>query len=272
MASAPGAYLWYDPDGGWALRVTHVSPRDTVVFSGALTTSGQFVSVHRASYNRADIVFVSRDRHTIVFRFVNYGWVDGLDFATQCSPALTMSIAMDGQLVSTDAIHLGGAAASPTNNPMRVERARGTGRRGEAGGGRSTRPRPRRAPPPSRRPPRRLGPALRNLSPGPVAGPRPWWAAPQASTGNAPRSQPTNPRGSTGESGWSTGGIVIECSRPRPSSKEGAPRARLGHRRGVGQAGQGRRRAPVAQGASCVPPRSPVPAGAWPRGLGESRM
>jgi hypothetical protein len=127
LTSAPGAYLWFDPDGGWALRVTNVSPQNAVVFSGALTTSGQFVNVRRDTDNRADIVFVSRDRHTIVFRFVNYGLVDGLDFATECSPAFTVSIATEGQLASTDAIHLGGTAANPTSNPMRFERARGPG-------------------------------------------------------------------------------------------------------------------------------------------------
>jgi hypothetical protein len=122
-----GAYLWHDPDGGWALRVTHAGPHDRVVFSGTLTTGGQFVHVRRVKDEGNDIVAVSPNKHMILFRFVNYGYVDGLDFATHCSEAFTSSISMSGHLASTAAIHLGRTAAHPTSNPFKIERVHGPG-------------------------------------------------------------------------------------------------------------------------------------------------
>ncbi len=119
-----GAYLWYDPDGAWALRVTHYGPRDRAVFSGILQTGGKFVDVHSFGQGN-DIVAVARNQHAIVFRFVNYGWVDGLDFATTCSAGFTVSIDVNGQRASPGAIHLGSGGVSPASNPFRVQRGRG---------------------------------------------------------------------------------------------------------------------------------------------------
>ncbi|HXW79162.1 MAG TPA: hypothetical protein VEJ84_06665 [Acidimicrobiales bacterium] len=120
-----GVYLWDDPDGGWALRVTHTGPSDDAVISGTLTTSGKFLDVRRMQNGDGDdIVVVGAAKHTILFRFVNYGWLDGLDFATRCSPAFTASFYIGGALASTSAVHLGEGAVSPTGNPFRVERAR----------------------------------------------------------------------------------------------------------------------------------------------------
>lgn len=125
LAGSDGVYLWHDPDGGWALRVTHSGPHDRVIFSGSLTTSGKFVNVQMAGGGGNDIVVVGAAKHTILFRFVNFGWVDGLDFATHCSPAFTLKIYVEGQLASTGEVHLGQSAANPTNNPFRIERVHG---------------------------------------------------------------------------------------------------------------------------------------------------
>jgi hypothetical protein len=119
-----GVYLWNDPDGGWALRATHIGPSDGAVISGTLTTGGKFVDVRRVQYEGDDIVAVGANKHTILFRFVNYGWLDGLDFATRCSAAISASIYIGGTLASTSAVHLGGSASSPATNPFRVERTR----------------------------------------------------------------------------------------------------------------------------------------------------
>ncbi len=121
-----GIYLWDDPDGGWALRATHAGPTDTAVISGTLTTSGKFVDVRRLQYGGGDdIVVLSANKHTILFRFVNYGWLDGLDFSTHCSAAFSASVYIGGALASAGAVHLGEGAATPGANPFRVERARG---------------------------------------------------------------------------------------------------------------------------------------------------
>ena len=117
-----GTYLWHDPDGGWALRVTHAGPHDRVVFSGTLQTGGRFVDVRRVLDERNDIVAVSPNGHTIFFRFINFGWVDGLDFATHCSGGFTVSIDVNGRHSSPDGIHLGLNKATPTSNPFRIER------------------------------------------------------------------------------------------------------------------------------------------------------
>lgn len=125
QAGSDGAYLWHDPDGGWALRVTHSGPHDRVIFSGSLTTTGKFLNVQITGGQGNDIVEVGPAKHTIFFRFVNYGWVDGLDFGTRCAPAFTVKIYIEGQLASIGAVHLGQAAVNPTNNPFRIERVHG---------------------------------------------------------------------------------------------------------------------------------------------------
>ncbi len=118
-----GVYLWDDPDGGWALRATHSGPQDTAVISGTLTTGGKFVDVRRSQEGN-DIVAVSANKRTILFRFVNYGWVDGFDFATRCSAGFSGSFYIGGNLASTTSIHLGAASVSPITNPLKVQRGR----------------------------------------------------------------------------------------------------------------------------------------------------
>jgi len=118
-----GVYLWDDPDGGWVLRATHSGPQDGAVISGTLTTNGKFVDIRRADAGN-DIVALSPNRKIILFRFVNYGWLDGFDFATHCSGAFSASLYIGGGLASTAAVHLGSATVSPTSNPFKVERER----------------------------------------------------------------------------------------------------------------------------------------------------
>ena len=70
-----------------------------------------------------DIVAVSANKRTILFRFVNYGWVDGFDFATRCSAGFSASFYIGGNLASTTSIHLGERPPSArSTNPFRVQR------------------------------------------------------------------------------------------------------------------------------------------------------
>jgi len=119
--SGHGAYLWHDPDGSWALRVTHAGLNDKAVFSGILKTNGKFVDV-RLSGQGYDIVAVSPKGRSIVFRFANYRTLDGLDFATRCSEALTVTLDINGARAPLGAIYLGGTATSPASNPFKIER------------------------------------------------------------------------------------------------------------------------------------------------------
>jgi hypothetical protein len=118
-----GVYLWNDPNGGWALRATHSGPQDSAVISGTLTTGGRFIDVRRSDQGN-DIVAVSANKRTILFRFVNYGWVDGFDFATRCSAGFSASFYIGGNLASATAIHLGATGSNPPTNPFRVQRGR----------------------------------------------------------------------------------------------------------------------------------------------------
>jgi hypothetical protein len=124
VAGDDAAYLWHDANGGWALRVTHAGPGDKVVFSGTLYTSGQFVDVRPLSDKSTDIVVVGIGNHAIYFRFVDYGWVDGLDFATRCSQGFTTRIDINGVPAPTVGIRLGRKALPPSGNPFRISRAR----------------------------------------------------------------------------------------------------------------------------------------------------
>ncbi|MGC8627150.1 MAG: hypothetical protein ACP5VR_06250 [Acidimicrobiales bacterium] len=120
-ASGHGAYLWYDPDGGWALRVTHTGPNDQAIFSGILQTSGKFIDVRQFGQGY-DIVALSPNGRSIVFRFAGYRTVDGLDFATRCSGGLTVTLDINGSRAPLGAIYLGSTEASPASNPFRVQR------------------------------------------------------------------------------------------------------------------------------------------------------
>lgn len=118
-----GAYLWYDPDGGWALRVTNAGLRRRVIFSGSLTSArGTFLDVHSVGDQGNDIVVVSPNHHTVLFRFVNFGQVGGLDFATRCASAFRVEFHISGQLAPPSDVYLGAQGSNPATNPFRVER------------------------------------------------------------------------------------------------------------------------------------------------------
>jgi len=119
-----GAYLWYDPDGAWALRFTHSGTHFKAAFSGSLTVgSGELVDVS-AMGGGNDIVAVSPDKRTIYFRFANFGPVDGLNFATQCTRGFSVDIHRGPRLMAPAAIHLGASLTSPARDPVRVARSR----------------------------------------------------------------------------------------------------------------------------------------------------
>ncbi len=64
----------------------------------------------------------SANHRTILFRFVNYGAVDGLDFATHCSTGFSASFYIEGTLAPTSSVHLGANEVNPTSNPFEVAR------------------------------------------------------------------------------------------------------------------------------------------------------
>jgi hypothetical protein len=120
---ADAAYLWYDPDGGWALRFTHAGNGDKLIFAGSLSTpTGQFTDVTPVSDKGRDIVALSPDKRTIYFRFVDFGLIDGLNFATRCARVITVNVHASRGLVPANEIHLGANGTSPPGNPFKVGR------------------------------------------------------------------------------------------------------------------------------------------------------
>ncbi|HZT64894.1 MAG TPA: hypothetical protein VFA11_03810 [Acidimicrobiales bacterium] len=121
-----GVYLWHNPSGGWGLRVSHpVLPgkANRVVFSGAITSRGTIGSVVKVRDEKDDVVKVGPDGHTLYFRFVNYGGVDGVDFTTTCTPGLRAGFKADGTVIATRFVHLGDHKVSPGSDPFIVRRS-----------------------------------------------------------------------------------------------------------------------------------------------------
>ena len=125
---APGAdaaYLWYDADGGWALRFTHATVQDKLIFAGSLqVASGQFTDVTAMRNQGHDIVALAPNKRTIYFRFVDFGLLDGLNFATHCTKSFTVNLHASDTLVPAGKIYLGSSSANPPSDPFKV--ARGT--------------------------------------------------------------------------------------------------------------------------------------------------
>lgn len=124
QAGTDGIYLWYDPDGGWALRVTNGGQGARVIFSGSLTTTGlgTFQNVHGNGGSGNFIVAPTPNHRTVLFRFVNYGTVDGIDFSTRCARAIRVEVHISGRWAPVSEMHLGGTGLSPLSNPFRVQR------------------------------------------------------------------------------------------------------------------------------------------------------
>jgi hypothetical protein len=119
-AHDPGVRVWHDRTG-WHVRVTHNTIHDRV-FSGEIATKGQLVNVHAIRLERNDYVKVGADKHTLVFRFNNYGGEDGFDFVTKCAPSLEFGFVTDGHRVPTNRIAIGVTERHPGGNPFVIKR------------------------------------------------------------------------------------------------------------------------------------------------------
>lgn len=120
-----GVYLWHNPEGGWGLRVSHpVLPgqANKVVFSGTLTSKGGIGDVKRIRDEKDDRVKVGKHGHTLSFRFVNYGGVDGVDFTTGCTPGVRVSLKVDNATVPVRFVHLGDKKVNPQSDPFTIRR------------------------------------------------------------------------------------------------------------------------------------------------------
>ena len=117
---SPGVTAWHDTSG-WHVRVTHNTLHDRV-FSGVVRSGGELTDVAAVRLEHNDHVKVGPGKHTIAFRFNNYGRTDGFDFHTSCAPSLTFLFLSNGHKVPTAKISVGRAGAHPGHNPFTVTR------------------------------------------------------------------------------------------------------------------------------------------------------
>ncbi|HTL86540.1 MAG TPA: hypothetical protein VL856_15260 [Acidimicrobiia bacterium] len=111
----PGVRVWNDGDG-WHVRVTHNSLRDRS-FAGEIVTKGEVSDVQAIRLEGSDVVKTGPNHHKIVFRFNNYGGVDGFDFTATCN-ALAFGFLTDGQRVPLRRISIGHDGTHPKHNPF----------------------------------------------------------------------------------------------------------------------------------------------------------
>ena len=123
-----GAYLWHNPTGGWGLRFSHPDlpgKANRVVFTGAIISKGKIGNLVKVRDEKGDVVKVGPKGHTLRFRFVDYGGVDGVDFTTTCTPGLQVNLKADKTTVQTEFVHLGDKNTHPGSDPFRIRRRDG---------------------------------------------------------------------------------------------------------------------------------------------------
>ena len=117
---ALGVYLWHGSNG-YSLRATHPG-HAKVVFSGRLSASNGFSRVTKVAFEDADWLKLSADRKQLTFRFTNYGYIDGINLAADCSRLIRVNIQINGASASPRQIKLGAHRSNPTSNPFTIER------------------------------------------------------------------------------------------------------------------------------------------------------
>ena len=120
MRGAAGDYLWHDANG-WHLRVTHHTSK-RMVFRGVIVSSAP-LTFQRVRDEAHDKVTLSSDGTTLVFRFVNHGGIDGVDFTDSCASTLKLALAVNGHHLTRNRIYVGSQSAHPDHNPFAISRA-----------------------------------------------------------------------------------------------------------------------------------------------------
>jgi hypothetical protein len=112
--------VWHSTTG-WHVRVTHDSIHDRV-FAGEVLTSGRLAGVTPVRLERNDALTVGPNEHGLLFRFNNYGGVDGFDFTTSCAPFLEFGFTSDAHLVGPSRISIGAGGRHPAHDPFVIRR------------------------------------------------------------------------------------------------------------------------------------------------------
>jgi hypothetical protein len=116
-----GTRVWHD-GAGWHVRVTHPGS-GTEVFTGAVH-SPQAITVRGYRVEKEDWIKLDDGGHTLTYKLVNHGAIDGIDFTDRCAINTSFSLQRDGRQLSTGDVHLGRNGAHPLGNPFLVQRRR----------------------------------------------------------------------------------------------------------------------------------------------------
>jgi hypothetical protein len=119
VRGATGDYLWHDGNG-WHLRVTHRTKHRTV-FRGVIRSDAP-MTFQRVRDEKQDKVWLSSDGKTLAFRFVNYGAIDGVDFADSCASTVKFGLLLAGHRLGLNHIYIGAHEARPDHNPFVISR------------------------------------------------------------------------------------------------------------------------------------------------------
>jgi hypothetical protein len=114
-----GDYIWHDRYG-WHLRVTHATSARRI-FTGRITASAP-MTVTPFRLEPGDVVTLSADKLTLTYKFFNYGYIDGIDFKTDCARRVAFAGKMSGLKLPTSRIWIGYRNHHPLQNPFIVTR------------------------------------------------------------------------------------------------------------------------------------------------------
>jgi hypothetical protein len=120
-AQSPGGdYLWHDAKG-FHLRVTHKGTAK-VVYTGTIT-SPAVLHIEPVRLEKGDFVKLSADKKTITFKFNDYGFIDGVDFHTDCAAWLRVSnLKANDKALPTGRVFLGAHRKHPSKIPFVLHR------------------------------------------------------------------------------------------------------------------------------------------------------
>jgi hypothetical protein len=117
--AAAGVYLWHD-GAGWHAFVTHPG-HQKVTFNISVTSQAKLVAT-RARDEHDDVVLEHNDDHTATLHAQNFGYLDGMNFRTDCSPRIVVSGTVEGRPLTPSDVFVGRGNDHPDHVPFIVTR------------------------------------------------------------------------------------------------------------------------------------------------------
>ncbi|MBV9121589.1 MAG: hypothetical protein JOZ39_12845 [Chloroflexi bacterium] len=114
-----GMYVWHRDgvDHGWHLETTDPAKSGAHTYTGIVSTDGKFTDIHLVRAENDDSATVDGNGN-LNFKFVTFSGIDGVDFRDPGGSQITLTLYLDGALLSTNQIYLGDASHHPAANPF----------------------------------------------------------------------------------------------------------------------------------------------------------